>query len=159
MNQKTDNANTRPWAPSAWPESLPRTLFVAELLTTGLRHMAQDEFSGDVTPERLADLGEPVLVRTDPRAEEVEAFVRLRGGDPGKLPPPVPGYRSSLPDSARAMLEHLGQARAVGSAETVRARIARFVERTRADEIIVSGATYDPAARRRSLELTIAALR
>jgi hypothetical protein len=40
----------------------------------------------------------------------------------------------------------------------VAARIARFVERTRADEIIVSGATYDPAARRRSLELTMAAL-
>ena len=44
-----------------------------------------------------------------------QAFVRLRSGDPGKLPPPVPGYRASLPESARAMLEHLGQARAVGS--------------------------------------------
>jgi luciferase family oxidoreductase group 1 len=83
-----------------------------------------------------------------------QAFVRLRSGDPGKLPPPVPGYRASLPDSARAMLDHLGQARAVGSPETVAARIARFVERTQADEIIVSGATYDPDARRRSLELT-----
>jgi luciferase family oxidoreductase group 1 len=87
-----------------------------------------------------------------------QAFVRLRSGDPGKLPPPVPGYRQSLPDSARAMLEHLGQARAVGSPETVHERIARFVERTEADEIIVSGATYDPAARRRSLALTMKAV-
>ena len=87
-----------------------------------------------------------------------QAFVRLRGGEPGKLPPPVPGYRDSLPQAARAMLEHLGQARAVGSPETVRDRIAAFVERTRADELIVSGATYDPAARRRSLELTIKAV-
>jgi alkanesulfonate monooxygenase SsuD/methylene tetrahydromethanopterin reductase-like flavin-dependent oxidoreductase (luciferase family) len=70
----------------------------------------------------------------------------------------VPGYRASLPDSARAMLDHLGQARAVGSAVTVADRIARFVERTRADEIVVSGATYDPAARRRSLELTMKAV-
>ena len=83
-----------------------------------------------------------------------QAFVRLRSGDPGKLPPPVPGYRASLPDSARAMLDHLGQARAVGSPETVAARVGSFVERTRANEIIVSGATYDAAARRRSLELT-----
>jgi luciferase family oxidoreductase group 1 len=83
-----------------------------------------------------------------------QAFVRLRSGDPGKLPPPVPGYRASLPESARAMLEHLGQARAVGSPETVAARVGSFVERTQADEIIVSGATYDAAARRRSLELT-----
>jgi luciferase family oxidoreductase group 1 len=84
-----------------------------------------------------------------------QAFVRLRSGDPGKLPPPVPRYRATLPESARAMLEHLGQARAVGSPETVAGRIARFIERTQADELILSGATYDPAARRRSLELTI----
>ena len=100
---------------------------------------------------------------TDEEAEllassQDQAFVRLRSGDPGKLPPPVPGYRASLPDSARAMLDHLGQARAVGSAATVADRIARFVERTRADEIVVSGATYDPAARRRSLELTMKAV-
>ena len=88
-----------------------------------------------------------------------QAFVRLRSGDPGKLPPPLPGYRESLPASAAAMLDRLSVARAVGSPETVAARISRFVERTRADEIIVSGATYDPAARRRSLHLTARALR
>jgi luciferase family oxidoreductase group 1 len=87
-----------------------------------------------------------------------QAFVRLRSGDPGQLPPPVPGYRDTLPLSARAMLEHLGQARAVGSPATVSERITRFVERTGADELIVSGATYDPAARRRSLELTMEAV-
>jgi luciferase family oxidoreductase group 1 len=87
-----------------------------------------------------------------------QAFVRLRSGDPGKLPPPIPDYRDTLPESSRAMLEHLGQARAVGSPETVRERIGRFIERTAADEIIVSGATYDPAARRRSLELTMKAV-
>jgi luciferase family oxidoreductase group 1 len=97
---------------------------------------------------------------TDEEAEllassQDQAFVRLRSGDPGKLPPPVPGYRQSLPESAQAMLQRLSVARAVGSPETVAARITRFVERTRADEIIVSGATYDPAARRRSLELTM----
>ena len=69
-----------------------------------------------------------------------------------------PVIATRLPISAQAMLEHLGQARAVGSPATVRAAIGRFVERTRADEIIVSGATYDPAARGRSLELTMEAL-
>ncbi len=83
-----------------------------------------------------------------------QSFVRLRSGDPGPLPPPVPGYHASLPISAQAMLDHLGQVRAVGSPATVASRIARFVERTQADELIVSGATYDPAARHRSLELT-----
>ena len=52
----------------------------------------------------------------------------------------------------------LSVARAVGSPETVAEKIAAFVEHTQADEIIVSGATFDPAARRRSLELTADAL-
>jgi len=100
---------------------------------------------------------------TDEEAEllassQDQAFVRLRSGDPGKLPPPIPGYRATLPDSAQAMLERLSVARAVGSPETVAAKIGRFVERTRADEIVVSGATFDPAARRRSLELTMQAV-
>ncbi len=87
-----------------------------------------------------------------------QSFVRLRTGNPGKLPPPVEGYRDTLPSPARAMLEHIGQARAVGAPETVRSAINAFVTRTGADEIIVSGATFDPAARNRSLALTMEAV-
>lgn len=87
-----------------------------------------------------------------------QSFVALRSGTPGRLKPPVPGYRDSLPPHSRAMLEHMRQASAVGSPETVREQIARFVERTRADELIVAGATFDPVARHKSLELTIKAL-
>ena len=87
-----------------------------------------------------------------------QSFVALRTGTPGRLKPPVPGYRQTLSPSLLATLEHMRQASAVGSPATVSDAIARFVERTGADEIIVSGATYDPAARRRSLELTASAL-
>lgn len=87
-----------------------------------------------------------------------QSFVALRSGTPGRLKPPVPGYRQSLPPSMLAMLEHMRQASAVGGPEKVRADLHRFVERTGADEIIVSGATYDPAMRRRSLELTAKAV-
>lgn len=82
-----------------------------------------------------------------------QSFIRLRTGDPGKLPPPVPGYRDSLPITGQAMLERMDVARAVGSPDTVRQKISRFVERTGADEIILSGATFDPAARENSLRL------
>jgi len=104
-----------------------------------------------------------IAAETDREAELVassqdQSFVRLRSGDPGQLPPPVPDYRASLPPSAQAMLEHLSVARAVGSPETVRARIGRFVDRTRADEIVVSGATFEPEARIHSLRLTAEAL-
>ena len=87
-----------------------------------------------------------------------QSFVALRSGTPGQLQPPVPNYRQTLPPGQLAMLEHMRQVSAVGSPATVASSIAQFVERTAADEIIVSGATFDPAARQRSLELTMRAL-
>ncbi|WP_324261704.1 LLM class flavin-dependent oxidoreductase [Altererythrobacter sp. H2] len=117
------------------------------------------------------DLAEPYVMvamsvicdETDAGAEllassQAQSFVRLRTGNPGKLPPPVAGYRDSLPAPAQAMLAHLGQASAIGAPATVREAIGRFVERTGAEEIIVSGSTFDPEARIRSLELTVDAL-
>jgi luciferase family oxidoreductase group 1 len=87
-----------------------------------------------------------------------QSFVALRTGTPGKLKPPVPGYRESLPPQAVAMLEQVRSVSAVGSPATVRAGIEAFVERTRADELIVGVSTFDPAAQIRSLELTMDAL-
>ena len=87
-----------------------------------------------------------------------QSFVRLRSGDPGKLPPPIENYRDTLPLASRGMLGHLDRVRAVGSPVTVAAKIAEFAKRTSADEIITSGAVFDPDARRRSLELVTEAL-
>ncbi|MDP2129713.1 MAG: LLM class flavin-dependent oxidoreductase [Erythrobacter sp.] len=88
-------------------------------------------------------------------SSQQQSFVRLRGGNPGKLPPPVADYTSTLPAPAQAMLAHIGQAAAVGARAQVRDGIAAFIERTGADEIMLCGATYDPDARIRSLELTL----
>lgn len=100
---------------------------------------------------------------TDQEAEllassQQQSFVRLRSGNRGKLPPPIAEYADILPAPAQAMLEHLSQAAAVGSLATVKEKIAAFVERTKADEIIICGATYDPEARIRSLDLTMQAV-
>ena len=86
-----------------------------------------------------------------------QSFVDFRRGRGGKLRPPVPGFRESLPPDARMMLEHMREASAVGSPETVRTEMRKFVERTRADELIVAGAVWDPEARKRSLALTMEA--
>lgn len=63
------------------PDALPRSLFVGELIARGLPHVACDSFRGASTPEKLAELTTPVLVQSDPDADEVEAFVRLPGGE------------------------------------------------------------------------------
>ena len=91
-------------------------------------------------------------------SSQQQSFVRLRTGNPGKLPPPVTDFVDTLPAPARAMLEHVGQAAAVGTPAMVRDQILAFAARTGADEIICAGATYDPDARIRSLEMTMEAI-
>jgi luciferase family oxidoreductase group 1 len=86
-----------------------------------------------------------------------QSFVALRTGNPGKLQPPIPGYRDSLPPAIREGLDFARQASAIGSPATVRRQIEAFVERTRADELIIAGAIYEPEARERSLRLTVEA--
>ena len=91
-------------------------------------------------------------------SSQQQSFVRLRTGNPGKLPPPIEDYTATLPAPARAMLDHIGQAAAVGTPREVRDGVNAFIARTGADEIMLCGATYEPEARIRSLELTIDAL-
>ncbi len=90
-------------------------------------------------------------------SSQQQSFVRLRTGNPGKLPPPVADYAETLPAPAQAMLAHLVQAAAVGTPDQVRDGIAEFARRTAADEILLCGATYDPDARIRSLDWTMEA--
>ncbi|MEE4539156.1 MAG: LLM class flavin-dependent oxidoreductase [Erythrobacter sp.] len=87
-------------------------------------------------------------------SSQQQSFVALRSGAPGRLPPPVRDYTQSLPAPARAMLAHIGQASAIGTPRDVSEAVASFIRRTAADEILACGATFDPAARERSLALT-----
>lgn len=82
-----------------------------------------------------------------------QAFVALRTGNPRQLPPPVPGYRNSLPPQAQTMLDHVLQASAIGSRETVRAKVAAFLDRTGADELIIACQMFDHAARKHSFSI------
>ena len=82
-----------------------------------------------------------------------QAFVNLRSGNPGKLPPPRPDYADSLPMQARLMLEQVLSCSAVGAPAAVRSAVEAFVERTGADELMVTSQIFDQQARLRSYEL------
>jgi len=82
-----------------------------------------------------------------------QAFVNLRSGRPGKLPPPIADYERTLDPAARAMLAHALSAAVVGSPETVKRGIEAFARRTNADELMVTSHVFDHAARVRSFEI------
>jgi alkanesulfonate monooxygenase SsuD/methylene tetrahydromethanopterin reductase-like flavin-dependent oxidoreductase (luciferase family) len=88
-----------------------------------------------------------------------QAFVNLRSGRPSKLPPPRPGYLESLGPQEHALLASVLSSSAIGSADTVRRGLQAFVERTGADELMITSQIHDHAARLRSYEITAAAAR
>ncbi|WP_437612942.1 LLM class flavin-dependent oxidoreductase [Sorangium sp. So ce834] len=83
-----------------------------------------------------------------------QAFVNLRRGRPGPLPPPIDGFERELSPMERAGLDQALSCTVVGSPEAVRQGLAAFIARTRADELMVSSSIFDHAARVRSLEIT-----
>ena len=82
-----------------------------------------------------------------------QAFVNLRSGRPGKLPPPVEGYEQGLGEAERGMIAQALACSAVGSPATVRRDIDAFVARTGADELMITSQIWSHADRVRSLEL------
>ncbi|MBC7163339.1 MAG: LLM class flavin-dependent oxidoreductase [Immundisolibacter sp.] len=85
-----------------------------------------------------------------------QAFVALRSGRPGKLPPPAPGYLDSLSPMERAMLEQVLSCSAIGAPDTVQARMASFIEQVRPDELIITSQMFDHPARLHSYEIVAA---
>jgi luciferase family oxidoreductase group 1 len=117
------------------------------------------------------DLGAPrlmlgvnvVVADTDAEARLLftshqQAFVALRRGRLGPLPPPLPDFDAELAPQERAELQHTLATAIVGSPATVREGLARFAAWTDADELIVVAQIYDHQARLRSYELASDAL-
>ncbi|MBA4089853.1 MAG: alkane 1-monooxygenase [Sphingobium sp.] len=86
-----------------------------------------------------------------------QSFVRLRTGQPGKLQPPVPGYYADLPGQAQAMLSDVLSVSSIGTQADVERDIAAFLRRTQVDELILTGQIFDPAARKHSFAIAMAA--
>ncbi len=157
------------------------SLFSAQLAAAlGLRFAFASHFAPDLLHQALhiyrkefqpsAALSEPYamaginVVAADTEADarrlftsHQQAFINLRRGHPGELPPPVENLDGYWNPMEQEMVEHTLQYAIVGSPETVQRRLASFVENTRVDEVIVAGQIYDHQARLRSFEIVAGA--
>ena len=88
-----------------------------------------------------------------------QAFLNVRRGHPGPLPPPREGVLDDVAPWERAMVEEMLAAAIVGGPATVRRGVEGFVERTGADELMVVSTIYDHAKRVRSFEVLMDAMR
>ncbi|KRB93846.1 LLM class flavin-dependent oxidoreductase [Noviherbaspirillum sp. Root189] len=83
-----------------------------------------------------------------------QAFVNLRSGRPSRLQPPVADYWDRIGPQERALLEQVLSCSAIGSPETVARDMQAFIERTGADELMITSQIFEHAARLRSYEIT-----
>jgi len=81
------------------------------------------------------------------------SFVQLRRGTPIPLPPPVDDMTGLWTPPEQTGLEHAFREAVVGSPETVARGLAAFLQRTQVNELMVTAAIYEHAARVRSLDL------
>lgn len=82
-----------------------------------------------------------------------QAFLNLRRGRPGKLPPPVDDLESRVDQNGKAMLADALTCSIVGGPDAIRDGLQAFVESTGADELMVTAQIFDPQARKRSYEI------
>jgi luciferase family oxidoreductase group 1 len=166
--------------PQLW--ILGSSLFGAQLAAMlGLPYAFASHFAPDVLDEALAiyrrdfrpskALDRPYasagfnVFAAETRAEaeliassQQQAFVALRTGNPRQLPPPVPGYRESLPPSHAAILDHVLGCSAIGGPAEIKAGLDAFVARTQVDEVMIVSAIFDHEARKRSIAIAAEAM-
>ena len=77
-----------------------------------------------------------------------------RTGRRSQLPPPDADFENKLGPMERSILDEVLPGTVLGSPESVKAGLEKFIARTGADELIVAAAIYDHAKRLRSYEIT-----
>jgi alkanesulfonate monooxygenase SsuD/methylene tetrahydromethanopterin reductase-like flavin-dependent oxidoreductase (luciferase family) len=83
-----------------------------------------------------------------------QAFVNLRRGHPGPLPPPADDLDDRLSPMDRLGISEMLACSIVGSPESVERGLAEFVAATGADELMVASQIFEHKARLRSYEIT-----
>jgi luciferase family oxidoreductase group 1 len=99
-----------------------------------------------------------VVADTDAEAQRLfttiqQGFANIRRGRPGPYLPPVDDIEAYWSPAERSQAMHMLRHAVVGSPETVRDGLQRFVDLTAADEVMVVSAIYDHDARLRSYAL------
>lgn len=153
------------------------SLFGAQLAAAlGLPYFFASHFAPDALDEALAvyreqfkpgpQLSEPYcgaainIFAADSDAEGealkrgvMQGFIYLRRGQPGPLKPPAHDLNDIASPEEIAMSEHVMCESAVGSKASSRAFIERFLERTRADELILTCHAWNHEARIKSFAI------
>ena len=82
-----------------------------------------------------------------------QAFTNIVRGTRGRLRPPIDDIETYWSPAEKAQASAMLACSFVGSLDTVRLSLERFLEKTNADELMIASAIFDHAARLRSYEI------
>lgn len=99
-----------------------------------------------------------VAADTDREAERLftsvqQQFLHIRRGKARQMQPPVDDLTAHWPDYELVGIEPVLSCSAVGSPDTVRRNLAKLIDQTKADELIMTVPIYDHKARKHSLSI------
>jgi luciferase family oxidoreductase group 1 len=99
-----------------------------------------------------------IAAETDAEARHLftsaqQSFTNLFRGTRGRLLPPIDDIETYWSPSEKVQASRMLARSFVGSPETIRGGLERFLEETRVDEVMVAAAIFDQAARLRSYEI------
>jgi luciferase family oxidoreductase group 1 len=133
--------------------------FAPDALMRALQVYRENFKPSEQTDNPYAMIGVNVIAAdTDEEARRLftspqQAFTNLFRGTRGKLLPPIDDIESYWSPSEKIQASNMLQCSVVGSRRTVRDELARLIEQTGADELMVAAAIYDHGARLRSYEI------
>lgn len=76
-----------------------------------------------------------------------QSFVSLRQGNPIQLPPPVANYIERSGPIGQAVMDHALNCAAIGSLDTIIKQTQAFIDKTGADELMITSNMFDAEAR------------
>jgi luciferase family oxidoreductase group 1 len=79
-----------------------------------------------------------------------QAFVNLRRGTPGRLPPPIEDIGTYASPIEMTMIDQALSCSVIGSTKSVTNGLRDFVAKTRADELMITANVYEHSARLKS---------
>ncbi|MEP7353985.1 MAG: LLM class flavin-dependent oxidoreductase [Acidobacteriota bacterium] len=136
--------------------------FAPELLLEALQIYRRDFEASQYLDKPYSIVGVPIIAaETDAEANLLATspklrFLKLIRGEPTFTPPPIETLEGLWSPEERAVVESKLGVAIVGGPETVERKLARFLEDTQADEVMITTDVYDQAARLRSFEIVAA---
>jgi luciferase family oxidoreductase group 1 len=133
--------------------------FAPEYLLQALQLYRSSFRPSEVLDKPYAMIGMNIVAAdTDKEAERLatshqQAFLNIIRGRAGQLQPPVDSMDDLWSEHEAAIVRKQLAYSIAGSADTIRAKLPEFLERTQADELIVTAQVYDHDARLRSYEI------